>query len=599
MSYYFRNIGLVLVVLFSLVACNKTKNQYQDVVVNRVVLQQVDTLEARLNQLVVSIKEAKDSTAIRQAFVESRLAYKEIEWAVSYFLPHTAKSLNGPALDQVDLDENKFIPAEGFQVIEEHLYPTMNQVDEAALMREALKVTSFANAIRKNFEVITISDSQLFEALKLELFQITAMGMTGFDTPASKLQFIEAAASLNGVKTVLDVHEKWISTQAYRQIQPLLTKAIASCAANPDKLTFDYLDFMTTYLDPITQGIYALQLELNIPAPPENQLVRGTVASLFDKNLINLDALVPDSTYYMTPAKVVLGKSLFGDKNLSKDSARSCADCHHSDKAFADGLKAPLDLKGLPLQRNTPSLNYAAYYHGQFWDMRSVTLESQSSDVITNKDEMHGNLADIVAHLNQSKDYVNQFQKVYKQKGPIEVWQLENALAAYIRSLSTFNSRFDQYMNGQKRVLTQQEKKGFNLFVGKGQCATCHFMPLFNGTLPPSFTNSEHEVLGVPATKAGVAVDTDLGRYVFNTDLTQLKYAFKTPTLRNIAESGPYMHNGVYETLEEVMDFYNKGGGLGLGIQVDSQTLPEDPLNLTDAEIQDIIAFMKTLSDTK
>lgn len=599
MAYHFRNIGLVLVVLVALVACTKTKDQYQDISLNKVVLQQVDTLEASLNQLVVNSKEVKDSTAIRQAFVASRLAYKKIEWAISYFLPHTAKSLNGPALDQVDLDENKFIPAEGFQVVEAYLYPTMDQLDEAALLREALKLTSFANAIRKNFEVITLSDSQLFEALKLELYQITAMGITGFDTPASKLQFIEAAASLNGVKAVLNTREKWVSTEAYGQLEPLLIQAIASCAANPDRLTFDYLDFITTYLDPITQGIYALQLELKIPTPPENQLVSGTVASLFDKNGINLDALVPDSTYYRTPEKVVLGKLLFNDKNLSKDSARSCADCHHSDKAFADGLKVPLDLKGLPLQRNTPSLNYAAYYHGQFWDMRSVTLESQSSDVITNKDEMHGNLADIVAHLNQSKDYVNQFQNVYKQKGPIAVWQLENALATYIRSLSTFNSRLDQYMNGQKKVLTQQEKKGFNLFVGKGQCATCHFMPLFNGTLPPSFTNSEHEVLGVPATKEGVAVDSDLGRYVFNTDLPQLKYAFKTPTLRNIAESGPYMHNGVYETLEEVMDFYNKGGGLGLGIEVESQTLPEDPLNLTDAEIQDIIAFMKTLSDIK
>ncbi|MNQ90012.1 Cytochrome c551 peroxidase precursor [compost metagenome] len=146
--------------------------------------------------------------------------------------------------------------------------------------------------------------------------------------------------------------------------------------------------------------------------------------------------------------------------------------------------------------------------------------------------------------------------------------------------------------------MNPNELKGFNLFMGKAKCATCHFMPLFNGTAGPSFSNTEGEVLGVlQDPKAQIPViDSDEGRYNW-TKMDVLKFAFKTPTLRNIALTAPYMHNGAYQTLEEVMDFYNKGGAAGMGITLENQTLSPDPLNLNKKEIQDIIAFLKTLND--
>lgn len=589
--------ALSLLFVLLLISCKDNKADYQDITFNSVLLTKVDSLDARINHLVDVVSSKKDSTTVRQAFVDSRLAYKEIEWAVSYFLPHTTRAINGPALDQLDLNENQYIPAEGFQVLEEYLYPTFDSEGSDPMLLQAKRIKNFTYSMRKNFEVIVLSDQMVLEALKMEMFQITTLGITGFDTPASKLQFVEAAVSLHGVREAIATHKQWSQAAEYQKLLPLFDKAIAICEKNPNKFTFDYLSFITDYLEPLTKGIVALQNELNIPFNKQTQPVKATASSLFDKDLIDLNAFMPDSTYYSSTKKIALGKELFFEKKLSKDNFRSCADCHHKDKAFTDGLKASLDLRGKPLERNTPSLNYAAYYHGQFWDMRSLTLESQSSDVITNKDEMHGNLDEIVEHLNESEKYREQFKKVYNNDEPIQVWQLENALSTYIRSLSTFNSRFDWYMRGDKSALTGQEKQGFNLFVGKAQCATCHFMPVFNGTVPPHFVNSEQEVLGVPKDKEGTILDDDLGRYVQNPELDQLKHSFKTPTVRNIGESGPYMHNGVYATLEEVMDFYNKGGGLGLGLQVDSQTLPEDPLNLTDQEIQDIIAFMRALSD--
>jgi cytochrome c peroxidase len=151
-------------------------------------------------------------------------------------------------------------------------------------------------------------------------------------------------------------------------------------------------------------------------------------------------------------------------------------------------------------------------------------------------------------------------------------------------------------MRGEESTFTDEEKLGFNLFMGKALCATCHFVPLTNGTVPPFFTETEKEVIGVPETAKNKKIDDDLGFYwKFEEELH--RGMFKTPTIRNADLTGPYMHNGVYNTLEEVMEFYNLGGGGGIGFDLPHQTLPFDELNLTDEEVNAIIAYVKTLSD--
>lgn len=228
--------------------------------------------------------------------------------------------------------------------------------------------------------------------------------------------------------------------------------------------------------------------------------------------------------------------------------------------------------------------------------MRSEDLEGQSSAVITNKDEMHGNLDQIIIKIAKVPGYSRQFSAIYKTK-KIEKWQLQNALASYIRSLPKFNSRFDQFMRGSQNAMTQQERDGLNLFTGKAKCASCHFIPLFNGTVPPTYTRTEQEVLGIASDFTNRKLDDDPGRGRFHETVAFLKHSFKTPTLRNISKTAPYMHNGGYKTLKQVMDFYNRGGGLGLGFKIENQTLPPENLNLSDAEIEKIIAFMETLTD--
>jgi cytochrome c peroxidase len=250
--------------------------------------------------------------------------------------------------------------------------------------------------------------------------------------------------------------------------------------------------------------------------------------------------------------------------------------------------------------RNTPTLWNAALQTRQFFDSRTTTLEDQMSAVVHNSAEMKGSLEESVPLLQQHPVYKKLFQQAYPEhKEPIIQYNIGNAIASYIRSLTALNSRFDQYIRGDKTKMNAVEKNGFNLFMGKAKCGTCHYMPLFNGLVPTEFTETESEVLGVPKTndKKKPFLDSDEGKFGFTT-ATVHRFAFKTATLRNIALTAPYMHNGVFNTLEEVMDFYNNGGGSGLHIAPETQTLPPGKLNLASKEIKDIIAFMKTLTDT-
>jgi cytochrome c peroxidase len=244
------------------------------------------------------------------------------------------------------------------------------------------------------------------------------------------------------------------------------------------------------------------------------------------------------------------------------------------------------------VKRNTPTLSNIAFQRSFFYDSRVSYLEDQAVAVITNENEMHGSLEKSVLDLKKSKKYIANFKKAFPNK-EITSFAIKNVLASYIRSLSNYDSKFDGYMRGENQ-LNLDEIAGFNLFAGKAKCATCHFIPLTNGTVPPNFDRSESEVLGVPGRNK--KLDIDFGKY----DLTHAevnRYSFKTPTIRNIALTAPYMHNGVFKTLEEVVDFYDGGGGEGLGFNLPNQTLPTDKLNLTPSEKKQLIAFMKTLTD--
>lgn len=339
--------------------------------------------------------------------------------------------------------------------------------------------------------------------------------------------------------------------------------------------------------------------QLQIPVIANNYALRSDVATIFDSAAFNINYFTPDVNSFTTPANIELGAKLFHDPILSDNNKISCASCHNPEKAFTDGFakSRALGSSGF-LTRNTPSIINAGLQKAQFYDMRVTFLEDQVKNVVENKDEIHGSLEDAVRKLGANKTYQSAFKVAFPQEnGPINERLIQVALSSYIRSLTSFQSRFDQHMRGGDARLSQQEIHGFNVFMGKAKCGTCHFMPLFNGTVPPTFTFTESEVIGVPEKADGRRLDDDPGRFgIYQID--NFRNAFKTPSVRNVGLTAPYMHNGVFTTLEEVVEFYNRGGGNGLGLSVANQTLPGDSLMLTSAEKKALVAFMHTLTDS-
>ncbi len=583
---------LPLLLLFF--SCQK---QYTSLTIQEELLSNLEELNQELLAFEKVATKNPTQKQLQKSFETSRIAYKKIEWAVEYFTPDPARFINGPALDELEVEENKFLSPSGFQVIEELIYPQYSASNSSTLKREIAVLKGLIAQVKEHLSVITISPDYVIDASKMEVYRILTLGITGFDSPIANQSIPEAKASLSSLKIVL---EKLNTNNSKTKVLlfDLIDQANTFCDASTNFNTFDRASFIKKYLNPISEKLVQFQKDNSIKNVAKTNAINPEAKSLFEKNTFNVNAFIPSKEYAYSKAKADLGKKLFYDSSLSKDGRRNCATCHNPELAFNDGLKTNLSLNGSQLLRNTPTLTYAGLQNAQFWDMRQTDLEKQSLDVIQNKDEMHGDLKDNLTRIQSNTGYKKLIKNAFPKTIKLEEWQLQNAIASFVRSLNKFNSRFDQYFSGSSNTFSDEEKLGFNLFAGKGKCATCHFIPLFNGTVPPIYKKTEQEVIGTPQTKNGKIIDQDLGRFT-QYKMAQLKHAFKTPTLRNIAQTGPYMHNGVFKSLEEVVVFYNEGGGAGNGITVENQTLPSDKLNLTLAEQKALVAFMKTLSDTK
>lgn len=542
-------------------------------------------------------KDRLDEQNVRQAFLKSRLLFKKFEWASAYFAADLTRRLNGPPVEEIEnadlLDPSlaRSIDPIGLQVIEELIYPEYDNLSNEKLISEVRHIITNTDYLISYFHDQQFADWRILDAAKLEVFRIITLGITGFDNAIALNSMAEASASLKNLRNILSL---------YVNKKTLLLKDIEASIVyldhNPNFESFDRAVFITHFGNKISAGIAQLEQDLPGRKIKYNRMLRQEAKTLFESDAFNPDAFSPGPEFHMTAAKVGLGEKLFFDAALSGNGSRSCASCHNPDLAFSDGLAKQTEIHNpaKQLTRNAPTLLNAALQSNYFYDMRALTLEDQVRDVISSKQEMDGSMEAIIKYVSADKSYQSLFAKAFSVEKGINSDQVTNALAAYLRSLVKLNSRFDEYMCGNENALSKQELKGFNLFMGKAKCATCHFAPLFNGVTPPKYISSETEVLGVPVSLADSTLDADLGYYgVIGID--SYKNAFKIPTVRNIKKTAPYMHNGVYSTLDQVMEFYNNGGAAGLGIKLPNQTLPEESLNLTDKEKRDIIAFIESL----
>ncbi len=276
----------------------------------------------------------------------------------------------------------------------------------------------------------------------------------------------------------------------------------------------------------------------------------------------------------ITTARVELGKMLFFDPRLSGSNWISCGTCHNPTLGWSDGLPTAIGHDMKVLERATPTILNTAYQPLQFWDGRARTLEKQALGPVESLGEMHQDLKLLVKEISALKGYRDAFEKAYPGEG-INRKTLEKALATYERTIVSSDAAFDRWIKGETHAMNKAEIKGLDVFLGKGRCVLCH-----NGF---NFTDNGFHNLGLKGSD-------DPGRYAIR-KIKILKGSFKTPTLRDIELTAPYMHNGMYQTLEEVVDHYNRGGDTKENLDPNMQ-----PLNLTATEKANLVAFLKALT---
>jgi len=547
-----------------------------------------------LRQRLAALRPGDPQTlaAARQALMDCRDHYKKIESFLEYFFRSSATIYNRPPKFEAEEGGMEYQSPVGLQLIESLLYG--QTVDKRQLLLQAQAVESSAIDLPALLYDLRADDRQLLASLDIELIRIMALDITGYEAPYLKTGIRESAEALQSLSFQLQPYLRPGEPES-DSLRSLLDKAIAMTSrgnsnsrtgANPATTNptstfdaFDRLAFLTTAALPLQRQLRLFIRERGL------QLRTSKVLNENAPDLFSPDALLPDQfpgAEQEIAALAQLGKKLFSDAALSGTGRKSCASCHDPGKMFTDHLPVSIALDGHHLlDRNAPALLYSGFQYNQFWDGRVHSLEEQIRTVLHDPREMGADTASL------------------RQVTGLETGLIVTAIAAYVRSLHPMNSAFDKYMQGNREALKSREKRGANLFMGKAQCATCHFIPLFNGLIPPDYALTEFEVLGSTSTDRldHPHLSHDPGRYR-QYPFPFFKGAFKTPTVRNAALTGPYMHNGAFRDLKRLMDFYNKGGGAGLGLPVPDQTLSASPLHLSPGEIGDIILFIRSLTDS-
>lgn len=300
------------------------------------------------------------------------------------------------------------------------------------------------------------------------------------------------------------------------------------------------------------------------------------IAQVDKKSFMLPDQVAAPADNQLTPERVELGKMLFFDPRLSKSNWISCATCHNPALGWSDGLPTAIGHGMQVLERATPTILNSAYNNLQMWDGRFRSLEAQALGPIEAAGEMNASLEEVVAKLKTIPGYVAAFEKAYPGKG-VSKDTIAKAIASYERTVIAKDAPFDRWIKGDESAMNESAKRGFALFTGKANCAACH--------MGGNFSDDGFHNLGLKGNQ-------DVGRFA-QVPLPSMKGAFKTPTLRDIALTAPYMHNGMYRTLEEVVDHYNRGGDYEPGHTSDPNMRP---LGLSAQEKKDMVEFLKHLT---
>lgn len=615
MRKYFFSIALTAVAIifyYSFVASTPAPN----VVIAQRHEERFKNFENKLKNLEEKCTQYNGTSAsqieVLKVYREVRDAFKQWEYLAEHldyiFIKDQVNGAPLPKLEKKSFGLNILQP-KGLQVIDELIFADSLQAVQQELLVEIKKLQTELIHYQTPQKIY---DKHVFEASRIELIRLFALGLTGFDTPGSVRAIDDAVAVLKTIQEDLKLYESAISKKD-KNLAKSISQDFAGCIAylqvhqDFDQLNRIYV--LKQFINPLFKNLLLAHQALQIELPSENGQKKVPfnylATNIFDKNFLDYTAYITIPTQFLTDKTTSLGKMLFFDPLLSADNEMSCASCHQPEKGFTDQLpkSTAAGHKGT-VDRNSPTLLNCVYSERFFLDLRANSLEEQTAHVFSSANEFNMDLLKLLKKLQDNQEYSALFKEAFPEvKGNALTNQtVQFALSAYVSSLRGHNSNFDKYVRGEIKTISPDVLTGFNLFMGKAACGTCHFAPVFNGTVPPLYLESESEVLGVPENPKSMPLklDADKGRATatLRENAPFYEHSFKTVSVRNVALSAPYMHNGAYKTLEEVMDFYNQGGGKGLGLDVPYQTLSDGKLNLNKKEIGQIISFMNALTDT-
>ena len=612
-----------VICLIVLVGCSLTRSRYLDMGKDAhklIFVQYSNDFKAFQEEieLLTKVLDEEDlanwEEELQAQFSRTRMAYKKVEFLFDYLEPNYAYLyVNGGPLPKLhkEVSEIDIIEPNGLQRLDEIIFSdeleeSLQEVKEKT--RELNQSIAFIGETHLND---TISAQNAFESLRSGIVRVFTLGLTGFDTPGSVNAINESLSSMRSMRQAFSMYRSDLTNQQrehFKGIIHLYNSGIERLEQNKDFDSFDRMSFLKDIVNPIYGDLYAFQKMLGIDTTSLNNHAQNyNVRNLFDEDFLDVNYYSQFSYQDINnKASIELGKTLFYDPILSHNLDLSCSSCHNPSLGFADGYaKSPTNQNQVFTKRNSPSLIDAGYSSKYFWDMREHDLEKQVAHVVEDSLEFNMDFYAIEKRLSQSKEYIEMFEKAYGSIGGklINRRAISNAISAYVNTLKSFDSSFDKYVRGESEEIDNSVIAGFNLFMGKAACGTCHFAPVFNGSVPPFYTDAESEVLGVTETydPAQPILDEDLGRSRNGRKgdaHPHFDNSFKTVTVRNSAITAPYMHNGGFETLDEVLDFYNVGGGVGMGIDISHQTLAGDSLLLDDVEVLQLTAFLHALTDT-
>lgn len=579
--------------------------------------EQLMQLQNRLTALQQQIETTKGiqseagQAPVRAALRQARNELKGVDFWLRYLQPTTYKQINGPLPVEWETEVfekfEKPYKREGTGLTLAALYldePNIEKDTLLRLIRSSLTALQVYHADSVTRELQTYH--HFFLCNRLYLLNLAAIYTTGFECPDTAQIIPELRTMLKSVGRLYQVYNtSFPATPLPEAYCSLYRNTIAFAETQPGNYSaFDHFTFIRDYINPL----FALNQQLIrryqvVTHSMVDYSLTKTSTSIFGKDVYNgqnpkgIFLRVKDSSALAELDR--LGKLLFYDPVLSGNNMRSCASCHKPDQYFTDTIaRASLQYNRQDLlARNTPSLLNAEYNHLVMLDGKHFNLQQQSKAVMTNATEMGGEEQDILKKVLSCKEYKKGFTRLLAytpQESEITFDHIAAALTYYYCKFSRYDAPFDAAIN-ERTYLQPEAKEGFNLFMSKAQCATCHFVPQFNGVKPP-FVSSEFEVLGVPADTAFSRLSADKGRYEVN-PAPETQHAFRTGSVRNAARTMPYMHNGVFATLRQVIDFYDAGGGAGRRLEVPNQTLSSDSLKLSVTDKNNLIAFIHSLNE--